>query len=326
MTSSLKTTIAVVGVLLMTTLAASLKIRSSAEAKDADVVLTDKNTVSLRGPVDDGSISELIKKLRELDTDKEVGKPIYLVLYTPGGSIQAGIELIEAVKGLRRPVKTITIFAASMGFQIAQNLDERLILSGGTLMSHKARGQTEGEFGPGSDSQIDKRLNFWKTRLLELDEQTVKRSGGKQTLQSYQASYENELWLTGRESVKGGYADRTVSVRCDSSLKGTDDSKVSFFGMEVTVKFSKCPLQTAPEEVGMKIKTNQDDMSPEEFASKGGILGIDCTIAKNRLNNDGQPLCAIDGSLTKEKLEIERKRIIHSYTIIGLKEQIGYKW
>src|SRR5690349_7507606 len=129
MNRSLKSTIAVIGVLLATAAAASLKIRS-APAKDADVVLTDKNSVTLRGEVSDESVNALIKTLRSLDTDKEVGKPIYLTVYSPGGSIQSGIELNDAVKGLRRPVKTITIFAASMGFQIVQNLDERLITNG----------------------------------------------------------------------------------------------------------------------------------------------------------------------------------------------------
>jgi ATP-dependent Clp protease protease subunit len=328
MTKNLATTMIAVGVVLFTTAAASLKIRSSdANRKDADVVLTNKNTVSLRGPVDDGSVSELIKTLRSLDTDKEVGDPIYLVLYTPGGSIQAGIELIEAVKGMRRPVKTITIFAASMGFQLVQNFDDRLILNGGTLMSHKARGGAEGEFSPNSDSQLDKRLNFWKSRLLEMDNKTVARTAGKQTLKSYQDSYENELWLTGPTSVAGGYADKVVSIRCSESLKGTDDQKIEFMGLSITVKFNKCPLQTAPESIEMKIKTNQGQMTPEKFAAEGGILGVDCTIAQSRLvNSNGQVLCAIDGSLTREKLDTERKKIVHSYTIEGLKEQIGYTW
>jgi ATP-dependent protease ClpP protease subunit len=49
-------------------------------------------------------------------------EPIYLFLNTPGGSIQTGLEIIESLKGLDRPVSTVTLFAASMGFQIAQNL------------------------------------------------------------------------------------------------------------------------------------------------------------------------------------------------------------
>lgn len=315
-----------VSAIVATAAMASLKI-GKPDYKDADVVLKSDNTVSLRGEVNDSSVNALVKQLRELDTEKNIGKPIYLVLYTPGGSIQAGFELIEAIKGLRRPVKTVTIFAASMGFQIVQSLDERTILSGGVLMSHKAKGAAEGEFGPGNDSQLDKRLNFWKKRLLELDTKTVSRTKGKQTLKSYQDSYENELWLTGQESVDGGYADKVVSLRCDNSLTGTDDQNIEFFGMKITVKFSKCPLQTAPESVEMGIKTNQGLMAPEEFASKGGILGLDCTIAQSRLAKDTGPLlCPIDSSLTREKIEQERKNVFRSYTVDGLKERVGYKW
>lgn len=300
---------------------------SEYQKKEADVVFTDDNTVVIRGPIMDESVGNTIKALRELDTKKNVGKPIYLVLYTPGGSIQAGIELIDAAKGIRRPIKTVTLFAASMGFQIAQGLGDRLITSGGVLMSHKASGGVEGEFGPGNDSQLDKRINFWKSRLLEMDKQTVMRTKGKQTLQSYQTSYENELWLTGAGAVAEGYADRVVTLRCSESTRGTTTQNVSFMGMNISVKFSKCPLQKSPEEVSMKIKTNKGNMSVEEFTSRGGILGIDCTTAKSRFSNaDGEVLCAVDGSLTKEKIAEEREKIIELYSIDGMKKNIGYKW
>jgi ATP-dependent Clp protease protease subunit len=296
----------------------------AAVRKDADVVLTNKNTVTLRGPVMDDSVAEIMKKLRALDTDKDASSPIYLVLYTPGGSIQAGIELIESIKGMRRPVKTVTIFAASMGFQLAQSLDERLILNGGTLMSHKARGGAEGEFGPGGDSQLDKRINFWKSRLLDMDKQTVERTKGKQSLQSYQASYENEMWLTGPEAVSSGYADRVVSIRCSDALTGTDDLHLNFFGMNITVKFSRCPLQKTPESVEMKIGTNQGEMTVEQFVAQGGILGLDCAVAQGRMS--GNVLCAVNSAITRDFVDQLRKNTLNRFTIEGMKKEIGYTW
>lgn len=313
--------------LVVTATFATVKRTKTQKRKEADVVFNDSNTVVLRGPVMDQSVGSVIKALRDLDTDKDAGKPIYLVLYTPGGSIQAGIELIDATKGLRRPVKTVTLFAASMGFQIAQNLEDRLIVGGGVLMSHKASGGVEGEFGPGNDSQLDNRINFWKNRLNEMDKQTVSRTKGKQTLKSYQTAYENELWLTGADAVANGYADKVVSVRCSESLKGSQTEKIQFMGMEISLKFSKCPLQKSPEEISMKIKTNKGFMTLEDFSTRGGILGIDCSIAKTRLVNDNNDfVCAIDSSLTKDKIVEERQRIAEDYTIDGMKKNIGYKW
>lgn len=311
-----------IATITMTGATASLKTTKS--AKEADVVLSSKNTVSLRGPVTDETVSELIRKLRELD-NKNTKDPINLVLYTPGGSITAGLELIDVISGLRRPVRTVTLFAASMGFQIVQSLDERLITKNGTLMSHKARGGLEGEFSPNSDSQMDKRLNFWKSMLLQLDQKTVERTEGKQTLKSYQDAYENELWLNGTSAVAGGYADKVVTVRCDESLSGTEDKDFQFLGMTVVVKFSKCPLQSAPESVTTQIKTNMGNMTMEEFGAKGGILGIDCIIASSRLARAGEPvLCAVDGSLTKERVIEERKKVERGLQIDNMKHNIGY--
>ncbi len=293
------------------------------EYKDADVVLNSRNSLSLRGEVSDESVSKVIKQLRQLDTDREAGKPVYLVLYTPGGSVQAGLELFEAAKGLRRPVKTITIFAASMGFQAAQSLEERLILESGVLMSHKAAGGHTGEFDSGNESQLDNRIGLWKQRVKDLDLKTVERTKGKQTLQSYMKAYENELWLTGKQAVEGGYADRIVTVRCDGTLNASEEQVFGSPGMEVRVKFSRCPLQTGPEEVEMHIKTNRGVMPIEEFTSKGGLLGVECAVAASRVTPTAEGvLCAVDANLTREKIEQERQKIQRSYSAAGMRSGI----
>jgi ATP-dependent Clp protease, protease subunit len=321
---------AILGLVITVAVGASasiLNIKKPIKKHDADVVLSLNSAAVLRGPVSDASVGVLSKRLRDLDKS-DLDKPIYLVLYTPGGSIQAGIELEEIIKGLRRPVVTVTIFAASMGFQLAQALDERLIFSGGILMSHKASGGAEGEFGPGNSSQLDNRLGLWKRRMREMDEQTVKRSGGKQTLKSYQDAYENELWLTGSESVAQGYADRVITARCDDSLSGSQKEKTSIMGLEIEITFSSCPLQSSPEDVEMKIKTNQGLMTTTEFMNNGGVFGVDCSVAQSRLlpNKDGKILCAIDSGLSKDQIDRERNKIYDSYTIEGMKANIRTTW
>ena len=82
------------------------------------IVLNKNNTVSINDVVSPESVSDWTLKVKELDNKGPVNEPIYLVMNTPGGSIEAGIDFIEATKGMHRPVKTITVFAASMGFQI----------------------------------------------------------------------------------------------------------------------------------------------------------------------------------------------------------------
>lgn len=236
---------------------------SKTEASEGDsVVLSSSNLIVLNSEVDGESTAAVIAKAKELDAklsgvkEKVTGKRhLYLFLYTPGGSIQSGLEMIEALKGIGRPVDTVTLFAASMGFQIVQNLGDRLILKNGVLMSHHAMGEEQGEFGGSVKTQMQNRQQLWDDRVRELDEQTVKRTNGKQTYESYTKEYDHEVWLTGTKSVAEGYADKIVTMKCDSSLSGVTTHHVNFFGMDISYDLDNCPINTSP----MNVHVTQPD-------------------------------------------------------------------
>ena len=257
------------------TLLLCLSTFSWASAKSSElpeIQLTKDNVAVLSGAVDSSSVSDVIQQLQKLDSSLKSKYPIYLFLYTPGGSIQDGLELIEFIKTVKRPVHTITLFAASMGFQIVQNAGNRYILQNGVLMSHKASGGFEGEFGDGM-SQIDARYGLWMERILEMDQQTVVRTNGKQTLKSYRAAYQNELWRTGNKSVKEGYADRVVQASCSQDLqKEIRVVKLNFMGRTLRVEFSGCPLNQNVLSVSAEMNTNKGVMTHTEFLAKGGVF------------------------------------------------------
>lgn len=281
--------------------------------KTAEIRLSKDNTAILMGEVDSASVSDVIQQVQKLDASLKSGYPIYLFLYTPGGSIQDGLELIEFLRTVNRPVHTITSFAASMGFQIAQNLGNRYILSTGVLMSHKARGGFEGEFGDGL-SQIDSRYGLWMERIKEMDEQTVKRTNGKQSLKSYRSAYQNELWMTGAKSVAGGYADRIVQVSCDKNLNGERKSILNFMGLTINVYYSECPMNTSPLRVEVELPTNKGTMTHTEFLAKGGVFSKDMKDIKGDSYYSAPDLYCTDPTMTlaevKNKLVEARKEII----------------
>ena len=168
-------------------------------------------------------------------------------------------------------------------------------------MSHRAKGGFEGEFGGQSPSQIDSRYALWKSRLDELDQKTVDRTGGKQTLASYQKQYASEMWLTGTQSVAQGYADKVVTVKCDSSLSGTTSHSAQVFVFDVTYELDNCPINTSPMNVKVGIVTNKGKtMTSNEFVEAGGEFGPSClTASAANLNK----LCALDTSLNMEKIK-----------------------
>jgi len=280
--------------------------------KDKEVTtLTSSNTISVNEEVDPISAAKWTQKARELDKKGSANDPIYLVMNTPGGSIMDGLDFIEALRGLRRPVKTVTIFAASMGFQIVQNASgERLILKNGILMSHRAKGGFDGEFGGQDPSQLGTRYAFWVSRLNELDQQTVDRTNGKQTLQSYQKAYANEMWKTGTQSVNEGYADKVVVAACDASLNGTSKRTAqSMFGIEIKYELSDCPMVTGPLNVSVAIPTNRGLMPASEFEAKAGRFDAYCL-----QSDDANKLCSLDTSLSVQKINQLADDFIQGYT------------
>jgi len=203
------------------------------------VDLTPENSVLLRGEVSDESVEQAMDSLRSAVTKRgSLDYTIYLVLDSPGGSIDAGNAFIEYAKSVKN-LKTVTFFAASMASAIVQALPgERLIIETGVLMFHRARGGFEGQFESG---EVESRLDWAKQIVRHLEKINADRM--KMSIPKYKALVVNELWLFGKMSVKRNGADDVVSVTCSDELANTVAVTVmnSFFG-PIRLKTSACPL------------------------------------------------------------------------------------
>jgi len=230
-----------------------LCICSTAIAKNDDITLTEDNFVSFNRQVSDEYTS---KKTLEIIKKAKKGIPLYLVLDTPGGSVSAGLAFIDAVKSLKVPVHTITIFAASMGYQMVQELGTRYITSSGTLMSHRgAVGGLSGQV-PG---ELNSRLNHIQSILNGMSTRAAARVG--MSKKAYDDAIVNELWVSGEEAVASKHADKLVSIQCEKSLTdGTyTEEMFTIFG-KVTIVFSKCPLISSPISFSFGKEVKSEDM------------------------------------------------------------------
>ncbi len=231
-----------------------LCICSTAFAKNEEIVLTEDNSVVFNQQVSDEYASkktlELMKKAKRVNA-------LYLVLDTPGGSVSAGLAFIDNIKSLKVPVHTITIFAASMGYQFVQELGTRYITPSGTLMSHRgAVGGLSGQV-PG---ELNSRLNHIQAILNGMSSRAAARIGMDK--KAYDNAIINELWISGEDAVNSKHADKLANVQCSKALIEDTYSEqlITLFG-KVDVIFSKCPLISVPIGFSFGKEVKPEDMS-----------------------------------------------------------------
>lgn len=228
---------------LVTTAVIGVTSSFNAKSKSDVIELKEGNFIIFSGKVDSESVAKAQVALAEISEKLDEDEVIYLVLDTPGGSVPDGNRFIDFAKSIPQKVKPLVLFAASMGYHMAQSFDERLILPSGTLMSHRASlgglsGQVPGE--------LETKLAHIKTVLSEMDNVAAKRVG--LSVEQYRKLIHDELWLTGADAVRNKHADRIVNVKCSKALvNGRYQAQYDliFFG-KIDVTFSKCPLISGP--------------------------------------------------------------------------------
>jgi ATP-dependent Clp protease protease subunit len=235
----------IMSMLLLPTIGFSQSFTKMKVERPETIILSDRNTITFNQPVTGKYVAkkqvEIFGKVAKLNPFE----PIYLVLDTPGGSVIDGMLFLDTLKSLGRPIHTITIFAASMGYQFVQNLGNRYILPSGTLMSH--RGAVSGLSGqvPG---ELNSRLHYFESILSEMNIIASKRIG--MSVEAYEASIVNELWTSGVDAVAKNHADKVVHAKCDSTLTGTYQESIQTFFGPISLTYSQCPLVSAPIKVG----------------------------------------------------------------------------
>lgn len=225
------------------------------------IVLSDRTTVSLNLPITDESVKNLQVEFMEKSSKLKSSQPIFFVLNSPGGSIEAGQRLIETIKGLPQKVHTVSLFSASMSFIFSQYLDNRYVLENSKLMAHRATaGGIEGQV-PGSLLSRTMDLLADVTRI----EATV-ANRAKLPLSNYRELVRDELWMGGEAAVELKFADKVVRVRCDKSLQGPGASQIfDAFVFKLRVVFSKCPLITTPLSVELAERTEKSTSFAREL-------------------------------------------------------------
>jgi len=157
--------------------------------------------------VDEESASEAIRKLWFLELTAP-GKPITLVIMSPGGSVEAGFAIWDQIKMISSPVTTVvTGMAASMGsiLSLCAEKGRRLATPNARIMIHQP--SIHGSLrGPASDLEIHAR-EILKTRSRIIDLYVEASGKDRDTIAR---AIERDTFLSASEAKEFGLIDRIV--------------------------------------------------------------------------------------------------------------------
>lgn len=219
-------------------------IKAVEEANPGEIRLTTGNTVNFRGEFDSGSVQEAQKKIQKLARVRGAKTyPIYLVLDSPGGSVDDGMYLINYANSVGN-IHTITLDGASMAAMTAQLISgKRYVTGDSSMMFHRAKiGGIGGQIEVG---EVESRVAAIKAMLRSIGTRVAQRLG--LSYADYSNKIKDELWLYGSGIVDAGAADAVVTIKCSKTLEDSKEKGVkSFFVFTTEVEYSGCPLFRYP--------------------------------------------------------------------------------
>ncbi|HEP1363379.1 TPA: ATP-dependent Clp protease proteolytic subunit [Streptococcus pyogenes] len=163
--------------------------------------------IMLTGPVEDNMPNSVIAQLLFLDAQDNT-KDIYLYVNTPGGSVSAGLAIVDTMNFIKADVQTIVMgMAASMGTVIASSgtKGKRFMLPNAEYMIHQPMGGTGG-----GTQQTDMAIaaeHLLKTRHRL--EKILAQNAGK-TIKQIHKDAERDYWMSAEETLAYGFIDEIM--------------------------------------------------------------------------------------------------------------------
>ncbi|MDB5254892.1 MAG: ATP-dependent Clp protease, proteolytic subunit ClpP [Candidatus Nomurabacteria bacterium] len=162
--------------------------------------------IFLAGPIDDNVANIVIAQLLFL-ANEDAKKDIYLYINSPGGSVTAGLAILDTMQFIKPDVSTICVgLAASMGSHLlaAGAKGKRFALPNSEIMIHQPSGGVEGR---ASDIEISaKQILKLRHRLNEI---FAKNTGQK--IAKVEIDMEKDFYMDAPESKKYGIIDDVIT-------------------------------------------------------------------------------------------------------------------
>ena len=166
--------------------------------------------IFLAEEVDDGISNAIVAYMLYLDSE-DPGKPIYLYINSPGGSVTAGMAIFDTMQHIKSDVVTICVgLAASMGAFLlsAGTKGKRLSLPHSRIMIHQPLGGVQGR-RQATDIEIEAR-EILRIRQ-QLNEIMAEKTG--QSLEKIDKDTDRDFFMSAEEAKEYGIIDQVIESR-----------------------------------------------------------------------------------------------------------------
>lgn len=173
-----------------------------------DEALLSTRRLFLSDAIDNETANHLIKRLWYLELSAP-GKPILLVINSPGGSVDSGFAVWDQIKMITSPVTTlVTGLAASMGsvLSLCAAPKRRFATQNSRIMIHQPMiaGVIKGQ---ATDLEIQaKEMLKTRTALVDL---YVKATG--KDAETIERAIDRDTWMTAEEALNFGLLDKIIN-------------------------------------------------------------------------------------------------------------------
>lgn len=173
-----------------------------------DLAFLQARRILLSSSVDSKMAEDAIKKIWYLEL-QDPGKPILIVINSPGGSVDAGFAIWDQLKMISSPVTTlITGIAASMGSILAlvASPGRRFATPKSRIMIHQPAiaGIVQGQ---ATDLEIQAK-EILKTKRMIIDMYVA--ATGK-SADAIEKSIDRDTWMSADEALEFGLLDKIVT-------------------------------------------------------------------------------------------------------------------
>jgi ATP-dependent Clp protease protease subunit len=164
--------------------------------------------IFLGGEINDQVANIIIAQLLFLESE-DPKKDIYLYINSPGGSVSAGLAMIDTMRHIKPNVSTICVgVAASGGAWLLSSGEKgkRFALPNAEVMIHQPLGGAEGQ---AADIEITaKHIIATRERLSNI----LKENTNK-TISQIQKDLDRDFWMTTEEAKKYGIIDKILQPK-----------------------------------------------------------------------------------------------------------------